>query len=390
MRILILGLFLLQNSCHFEPNDDVKGGLLCGADRTELYFENLTAKNFAVVANQSSKINSVHIVDSLLSTGFIPKKIFTPEHGFRGQAEAGAEIENSIDKTSSVEIVSLYGRNKKPSAEDLKDVEVLLFDLQDVGARFYTYISTLHYVMEACAENNVKLIILDRPNPNGDIVDGPTLEMEFSSFVGMHSIPVLHGMTIGEYAKMILGEKWLNEGIQCNLEVIPCQNYSHADKYIPPVKPSPNLPNYQSIRLYPSLCFFELTAVSIGRGTDFPFQVYGHPDYDTTNFVFTPESRPGASENPKHKGKFCGGVDLRNEIVESKSFDKLELKWLIQAYSDYPEKNKFFTSGFERLAGTKKLQMQIEAGMSEGEIRQSWHVDLEKFKLQREKYLIYP
>ena len=389
MRIFIFCLVLLQNSCLFPSDDKVKNKLLCGADRTELYFESLFARNFAIVANQSSEINGIHLVDSLISLGLIPSKIFTPEHGFRGDAEAGATINNSIDKSSSIEIISLYGRNKKPSVEDLKDVEILIFDLQDVGVRFYTYISTLHYVMEACAENDVELIVLDRPNPNGDIIDGPTLEKEYSSFVGMHPIPVLHGMTIGEYARMILGENWLNGGMQCKLSVVPCKNYSHDDKYAPPVKPSPNLPNYQSIRLYPSLCFFESTVVSIGRGTDFPFQVYGHPDFDTAFFNFTPETKSGASENPKHKGLLCGGIDLRKEQVESEAFDRLNLKWLIQAYADYSNKEHFFTSNFERLAGTKNLQFQIESGLSEEEIRQSWESDLEKFKTIREKYLIY-
>jgi len=324
------------------------------------------------------------IVDFLLNRQIDLKKIFAPEHGFRGTADAGEHIKDGKDVRTGLPIISLYGDNKKPKPEQLAGIDVLVFDLQDVGARFYTYISSLHYIMEACAEGGIPLIILDRPNPNGGIVDGPTLEKENTSFIGMHAVPVLHGMTIGEYAKMINGEKWLKNGVQCKLTVIECTNYNRNMFYSLPVKPSPNLPNDQAINLYASLCFFEGTNVSLGRGTDKQFQIYGSPDLPNTGFSFTPMPNEGAKEPPL-KGKLCFGEDL----TKAPKVKKLELKWLLKAYNETKDKSKFFIPFFTKLAGTKKLQEQIEAGKTEAEIRASWQPGLSAFKVIRKKYLIY-
>jgi uncharacterized protein YbbC (DUF1343 family) len=313
------------------------------------------------------------------------KKIFAPEHGFRGTADAGELIKDGKDTKTGLPIISLYGDNKKPKVEQLAGIDVLVFDLQDVGARFYTYISSLHYIMEACAENNIELIVLDRPNPNGNIVDGPLLEKEFTSFVGMHPIPTLHGMTIGEYAKMINGEKWLKNGIQCNLKIVSCLNYSRDMSYSLPVKPSPNLPNDQAINLYASICLFEGTNVSSGRGTEKQFQIYGSPYLPKSGFSFTPVPNFGAKD-PMHKNLLCYGEDLS----ALPKVTQLELKWLIKSYNTTSDKSKFFNSFFTKLAGTKKLQQQIETGVSEKDIRKSWEKDLNDFKLMRKKYLIYP
>lgn len=335
---------------------------------------------------ETMKTVTMHVVDYIVQNTKIDLiKIYAPEHGFRGTADAGELIVDGKDTKTGLPIISLYGNNKKPSAEQLQGIDVLLFDLQDVGARFYTYISSLHYVMEACAENNVELIVLDRPNPNGNIVDGPILEKEYSSFVGMHQIPVLHGMTIGEYALMINGEKWLKDSIQCKVKIVPCENYRREMHYSLPVKPSPNLPNDQAINLYASLCFFEGTNVSIGRGTNKQFQIYGSPYLTTNHYSFTPMPNEGAKD-PPWNGRMCCGEDL-SQIPKVNS---LELKWLIKAYHETEERAKFFNSYFTKLAGTKKLQQQIEGGMSEEEIRATWRAGLEKFKEMRRKYLIYP
>ncbi|WP_417369083.1 exo-beta-N-acetylmuramidase NamZ domain-containing protein [Flavobacterium beibuense] len=359
-----------------------------GAENYKAYLPLLEGKNIGIVTNQTGTIinngNTGHVVDFLFEKKVALKKIYAPEHGFRGTADAGEHIKDGKDTKTGLPIISLYGNNKKPKAEQLAGIDVMLFDLQDVGARFYTYISTLHYVMEACAENNIQLIVLDRPNPNGSIVDGPVLEKEYTSFVGMHAIPVLHGMTIGEYGQMINGEKWLNNGIKCNLTVIPCLNYNRDLEYHLPVKPSPNLPNDQSISLYPSLCFFEGTNVSVGRGTNKQFQVYGSPFLPKTGFSFTPAPNEGAKD-PMYNGKVCFGEDL-TKVQKPK---QLELKWLIEAYSKTEDKSKFFIPFFTKLAGTKKLQEQIENETSESDIRKSWEQGLNKFKLIRKKYLIY-
>jgi len=364
-----------------------------GAERPEMYLSLLEGKKVGIVANQTSLIGGTHLVDSLSTVGSELTriwKVFSPEHGFRGEAEDGEMVDNGVDSRTGLPVVSLYGRNRKPSAEYLADLDLLLFDIQDVGVRFYTYISTLFYVMQACAENNLELIILDRPNPNGFYVDGPVLEPEFSSFVGMHEVPVVYGMTIGEYGRMINGEGWLENGLQCRLTIIPCENYTHHSRYDLPVPPSPNLPNMNSIYLYPSTGFFEGTVVSEGRGTDAPFEVFGHPDLEGVDFTFTPESRPGKSTNPKHKGKLCYGKDLRYLRDQANRAEGLNLSWLIFSYENFPDKDNFFIPYFEKLAGTALLRQQIIEGLSEDEIRATWKADLEAFKKIRQKYLIYP
>lgn len=359
--------------------------LKTGADNFPVYLPILKGKKVGIVSNQSGILTSnVHLVDFLLSKSIAIQKIFAPEHGFRGTADAGELIKDGKDTKTGLPIISLYGNNKKPKPEQLNGIDIMVFDLQDVGARFYTYISSLHYVMEACAENNIPLLILDRPNPNGNIVDGPILEKEYTSFVGMHQIPVLHGMTIGEYAQMINGEKWLKNGIQCDLKVIPCLNYKRTMPYNLPVKPSPNLPNAQAINLYASLCFFEGTNVSVGRGTEKQFQIYGSPFLPKGTFCFTPKPNEGAKD-PMHNSKICYGEDLS----EIKKITQLELKWLLKAYHETTDKSVFFNSFFVKLAGTKKLQEQIEAGISEKEIRESWKKGLNEFKNRRKQYLIY-
>ena len=356
-----------------------------GAENDQAYLPLLANKKVGIVTNPTGIVeNKKHLVDFLLEKQINLQKIYAPEHGFRGIADAGEMIKDGKDSKTNLPIISLYGNNKKPKPEQLADIDVVIFDIQDVGARFYTYISTLHYVMEACAENNIELLVLDRPNPNGTIVDGPILEMEHKSFVGMHPIPVLHGMTIGEYAKMINGEKWLTNGIQCKLKIIPCQHYKREMTYSLPVKPSPNLPNDQAINLYASLCFFEGTNVSVGRGTEKQFQIYGSPFLTNFNFSFTPISNFGAKD-PMHKDILCTGEDL----TKIKKVTRLELKWLMKAYSDTSDKTVFFNDFFTKLAGTKKLQEQIVNGVSEKEIRQSWEAGLITFKEMRKKYLIY-
>ncbi len=356
-----------------------------GADNYITYLPLLKDKKIGIITNQSGLLsNKIHIVDFLLENKIAVKKIFAPEHGFRGTADAGEHIIDGKDIKTGLPIISLYGDNKKPKSEQLVGIDVLVIDLQDVGARFYTYISSLHYVMEACAENNIQLIVLDRPNPNGSIVDGPILEKEFTSFVGMHQIPILHGLTIGEYAKMTNGEKWLKNGQQCMLTIIPCLNYKRNMFYSIPIKPSPNLPNDQSINLYASLCLFEGTNVSVGRGTEKQFQIYGSPFLSKSNFSFTPKPNLGAKE-PLYNGKLCYGEDL-SVITKVK---QLELKWLIKAYQNTKEKSIFFNDFFTKLAGTKKLQQQIVAGKSEIEIRKTWEKGIADFKKMRAKYLIY-
>ena len=364
-----------------NPTSEIK----TGDENIQAYLPILKNKKVGIVTNQTGIVSDkTHIVDFLLEEKVLLQKIFAPEHGFRGTADAGEHVVDGKDTKTGLPIISLYGDNKKPKPEQLEGIEILIFDLQDVGARFYTYISSLHYVMEACAENNIQLIVLDRPNPNGAIVDGPILEKEYTSFVGMHPIPLLHGMTIGEYAKMINGEKWLKDGIQCNLIVIPCLNYNRNMAYSLPVKPSPNLPNDQAINLYASLCLFEGTNVSSGRGTEKQFQIYGSPFLPKSNFSFTPISNFG-SKDPMNKDQLCYGEDL----TTIPKVTKLELKWLIKAYNETFDKSKFFNPFFTKLAGTKKLQQQIEAGTSEVAIRKSWEKGLNDFKAMRKKYLIY-
>ena len=373
-----------------NKEDAVKTTIIVGANQTDQYLKLLKGKRVGVVGNQSSVIFKdgayTHLVDSLIGLKVDVKKVFSPEHGFRGTADAGEKIKDGIDTKTGVPIISLYGDNKKPKPEQLKGLDILVFDIQDVGVRFYTYISTLHYVMEACAEANIPLLILDRPNPNGHYVDGPILEKAYTSFVGMHPIPIAHGMTIGEYAQMINGEKWLKNSVQCQLAVISMKNYNHQMAYSLPIKPSPNLPNDQSIVLYPSLCFFEGTNVSVGRGTNKQFQVFGSPDLDKNyfKFSFTPQPNEGA-KTPPQEGKLCYGRDLSQLDVKP----GLNLEYLIEAYSNTANKSKFFNSFFVKLAGTAKLQEQIEKGLSEKDIKATWSKGLEDFKQVRTKYILY-
>jgi uncharacterized protein YbbC (DUF1343 family) len=356
-----------------------------GADNYSRYLPLLKGKKIGIVTNQTGILsNKTHLVDFLLSKNTDIQAIFAPEHGFRGTADAGEHVVDGKDSKTGLPIISLYGDNRKPKPEQLAGIAIMVFDLQDVGARFYTYISSLHYVMEACAEKNIPLLILDRPNPNGRVVDGPILEKAFSSFVGMHTVPLLHGMTIGEYAQMINGEQWLKNGIQCKLTVIPCLNYKREMSYNLPVKPSPNLPNDQAVNLYASLCLFEGTNVSVGRGTEKQFQIYGSPYLPKSSFSFTPKPNLGA-QNPIYNGIPCYGEDLSTHT----RINKLELKWLIKAYQTTTDKSKFFNPFFVKLAGTKKLQQQIENGTPEKEIRESWKQGLVAFKKMRAKYLIY-
>lgn len=359
-----------------------------GASRTEFYLPLLKDKNVGVVANQASTFAEVHLVDTLLNSGINVVRIFSPEHGFRGLADEGAAIASGIDAKTGLPIVSLYGKNKKPTAEQLQGIDILLFDLQDVGVRFYTYISTMTYVMEAAAENDIPVIVLDRPNPNGFYVDGPVLEPEFSSFAGMHQVPVVYGLTIGEYAEMVNGEHWLRDSVQCELTVIPMRNYVRNAIYRLPVKPSPNLPNWQSVYLYPSLCFFEGTDVSVGRGTDVPFQVYGHPQM-TDAFSFTPRTAAGHNA-PLYSDKECHGKDLTGYANNfKKNKQRIQLQWLIDAREQLKDDDKFFNNYFEKLAGVKSLREMINDGVTEDEIRASWQDDIDKYLKIREKYLIY-
>ena len=366
-------------------NGITKTEIKTGADNYNNYLPLLNNKQIGIVTNQTGILsNKIHLVDFLLEKNIAIQKIFAPEHGFRGTADAGEHIIDGKDSKTGLSIISLYGDNKKPKQEQLAGIDIMVFDLQDVGARFYTYISSLHYIMEACAENNIPLLILDRPNPNVSIVDGPILEKEFTSFVGMHPIPLLHGMTIGEYAQMINGEKWLKNEVQCKLTVIPCVNYNRKMNYSLPVKPSPNLPNDQAVNLYASLCLFEGTNVSVGRGTEKQFQIYGSPYLPKSDFSFIPKPNFGA-QNPVYNGVLCYGEDLSTYS----RLNQLELKWIIKAYKTTKYKSKFFNPFFTKLAGTKKLQQQIEAGTSEDKIRESWKKGLIEFQKKRSKYLIY-
>ena len=378
---IILTSFTLIGSSKKDP--------IPGANQIELYKFIIEGKSVAVVANQTSMIGPTHLVDKLLSIGINIKVIFAPEHGFRNLADAGESIENGRDANTGIPLISLYGLHFKPTAQDLAGIDVVIFDIQDVGIRFYTYISTLHYILESCAENHVKCLVLDRPNPNGFYFDGNVLDTAYSSFVGMDPVPVVHGMTVGEYASMINEEGWLKNGVKCDLVVIKCKNYTHKILYELPVKPSPNLPNQTSVYLYPSICFFEGTAISLGRGTSFPFQVFGNPDLPDRGFSFVPESVPGA-KNPPHLGIKCFGTDLRDAIkMKLVPKSELNLDWVISAYNDFPKKDKFFNSYFDVLAGGPVLREQIQKGMTSEQIRETWKDGLAKFAKIRERYLLY-
>lgn len=341
-----------------------------------------------MLVNQTSMVGNTHLVDTLLSLQVGVKVIFAPEHGFRGDADAGEKVSDVTDRKTGLRIVSLYGDNKKPTPQHLEGIDWVIFDIQDVGVRFYTYISSLHLLMEACGEQQVGVIVLDRPNPNGDYVDGPVLDMKFKSFVGMHPIPVVHGLTIGELAQMINGEGWLKNGVKCDLKVVKMANYRRCAPFHVAVKPSPNLPNDLSIRLYPSLCFFEGTDVSVGRGTEFPFQVAGYPDKRFGVFTFTPKSIDGMAKQPLHENKTCYGLDLRKAPVDS----RFTLTYLIEFHRKWGERPGFITNPrfFNLLAGNDVLQKQILSGMTEAQIRKTWEADIASYLKLRSKYLIYP
>ncbi len=363
-----------------------------GAYSTSTYIPKLIGKNVALVVNQSSLINKEHLLDTMLALGISVKKIFAPEHGFRGDEPPGEVIDDSIDKKTGIPVISLYGNKRKPANEDLNGIDAIVFDIQDVGVRFYTYISTLGLVMEAAAQNNIPVILLDRPNPVGYLTDGPILEDEFKSFVGMYPVPIVYGMTIGELAEMIQGEKWITDADKLDLTVVLCTNYRHDRIYDLPVKPSPNLPDLVAVTLYPSLCLFEGTTVSVGRGTDKPFKQIGHPllkgYYD---YFFIPKPNDG-SKNPKHNGEKCYGIDLSGlKVKDFRYKNKLDLSYLIDFYHKLKDKDKYFKDNgwIDKLAGTDKLRKKIIAGKNEEEIRESWQEDLEKFKQKREKYLLY-
>jgi len=360
--------------------------IIVGAERTNEYLSIIEGKRIALVANQSSRVGESHLLDTLLELGIDIKKIFTPEHGFRGKEDAGAKVQSDIDSKTGIPLISLYGNNKKPNEAQLKDIDLIIFDLQDVGVRFYTYLSTLHYIMQAATEQGISVVVLDRPNPHMDVVDGPLMEEDFMSFVGLHPVPLMYGMSIGEYAQMINIEKWLGTEEICQLTVVQCQNLKRDSHYNLPIPPSPNLPNMKSIDWYPSLALFEGTVISVGRGTALPFQQIGHPEFSSKySHSFIPEPTEGA-KNPKLKGKKCYGYQLDQEDFLSGG---IELKFLIEFYSNYSKKDSFFNSFFDLLAGTDELKKQIESSLSEDEIKESWQKDLEAFMQIRKKYLIY-
>jgi uncharacterized protein YbbC (DUF1343 family) len=388
-KTLFITLFFIFSAI-FIPSvqaNEANNSLVVGAQQYAKYLPQLKNKRVGLVVNQTSIIGQTHLVDALLTKNINITKIFAPEHGFRGDHDAGAHVKNAVDSKTGIPLISIYGKNKKPSQAALADVDVIIFDIQDVGVRFYTYISSMHYMMEAAAEQRIEFLVLDRPNPNIAYVDGPRLEPEFKSFVGMHPIPVLHGMTVGELAKMIKGEGWINKAPDLKLTVIPVDHYTRKSAYSLPVKPSPNLPNDQAIALYPSLCFFEATPISIGRGTDFAFQVIGYSPITLGDFSFTPRAIKGAALNPKFKNQTVQGLDLRQANITG-----LNLTYLINAYTELSKNNiSFFERAdfMDKLAGTNKLRLAIEAGQSEAQIKQSWQAGLAQFKAQRAPYLLY-
>jgi uncharacterized protein YbbC (DUF1343 family) len=406
IKILFL-LFLILNGCDTNKQASPSEAILevpimdsiitqamnikVGASQTDEYLSIIKDKRVALLVNQTSMIGKTHLADSLISLGVMVKKIFAPEHGFRGDADAGEQVKNGKDAKTGVPLISLYGDKKKPGKSELAGIDIVIFDIQDVGVRFYTYISSMSYVMEACAEYGVEFMVLDRPNPNGHYVDGPVLKKGFESFVGLHPIPVVHGMTVGEYAQMVNGEGWLNDGIQCQLKVIKCANYDHSRSYELPVKPSPNLPNNRSIYLYPSLCFFEGTTVNVGRGTDKQFQIYGHPKYQGGDYSYSPKSMPGA-KHPKFEDQECHGYDLTTlDHEDIRKEARLNLSYLINYYKSFPQGEDFFLKNnfFDKLAGSNELRSQVLSGLDEDKIRATWQKDLALFKIMRKKYLLY-
>lgn len=383
----VLFIFLYLQSCRTNAQIATNNQVIVGAEQPELYLSLLKGKNVALVVNHTSTVNQEHLVDFLLKEKINIKKIFAPEHGFRGEASAGDVIENEIDKKTGLPLLSLHGSSKKPTAQQLADIDYLVFDIQDVGVRFYTYISTLYYILQAAAENNKAVLILDRPNPNGHYIDGPVLNPNFKSFVGIAPIPVVHGCTIGELAQLFNGEKWIGEK-QCKIEVVKVKNYTHQTPYLIPIKPSPNLPNNQAIWLYPSICFFEPTQISVGRGTDLQFQVIGGPDKSLGSYTFTPVDKPGAI-NPPNEGIECYGQNLENVDAYNQHFT---LKYLIDFYAKFGDKAKFFTNErfFNLLMGNDWVVKELKNGKTEMEIRELWQPELQKFIELRKKYVLYP
>ncbi|HKI89472.1 MAG TPA: DUF1343 domain-containing protein [Draconibacterium sp.] len=377
-------LFISLACCAGLPEEALK----TGAEQPEIYLPELQHKNVGLVVNHTSQVNGINLVDFLLSKNIHVKTIFAPEHGFRGNVSAGEEIKDGADSKTGIPVVSLYGKNRKPTPGQLHGLDLVIFDVQDVGCRFYTYISTLHLVLEACAQNQVPLLVLDRPNPNGDYVAGPVLQPKFRSFVGMDPIPIVHGCTVGELARMINGEHWIEGYDKCDLTVIPVKNYTHKMRYSLPVKPSPNLPNDLSVRLYPSLCFFEATSISVGRGTPFPFQVLGGTDSTLGSFAFVPKNIPGVAANPLNEGKVCYGIDLRS----LKYVPEFTLKYFLEFYHHYNNEKDFLIreNWLNLLAGNDDLIRQIRGGKNEAEITRSWQPELSKYKEIRKKYLLYP
>ncbi|MFM9944985.1 MAG: exo-beta-N-acetylmuramidase NamZ domain-containing protein [Bacteroidia bacterium] len=411
MRFLFLIVSIGLFSCQNKGNTDFKNSdtlrflprnanaktmdtmVITGAEQTQEYLKLIKEKTIAIVVNQTSVIGKTHLVDSLLSLGVKIKTIFAPEHGFRGDHSAGAKVNSATDEKTGLKITSLYGKNRKPSVEDLEGIDCVIFDIQDVGVRFYTYISTMHYVMEACAENNISFIVLDRPNPNGHYVDGPVLDIKFKSFIGMHPVPLVHGMTVGEFAQMINGEGWLTGGKKCQLTIIKLKDYTHQTMYKLPIRPSPNLPTMESVYLYPSVGLFEGTNVSVGRGTPKPFEWIGRPGLTTGSTTFTPKIIPGVVHDPPYEGKECRGILLtefcNHYLIDSK---QIYLEWLPLFYkSNIAEYGEFFkATSFDRLAGSDKLRIQIIEGKTSAQIRESWMVDLKGFEGIRKLYLLYP
>ena len=384
---LCLVAALLFSSCSIAPSQPA---VRTGCERTELYLLKLKGKSVGLVANHTTVTGTEHLADFLIRNGIKLTRIFAPEHGFRGDADAGADIRNEVDAATGVPVVSLYGDKKKPAEADLQGIDIMIYDIQDVGVRFYTYISTLHYLMEACAENNIQLLILDRPDPLGYYVDGPILEDQFRSFIGLHPIPIVYGMTPGELACMINGEGWLKDGEKCNLQVIPCSGYDHNTRYQLPVNPSPNLSCMQAVYLYPSICLFEGTIMSLGRGTSSPFRVIGHPDYPDKEFSFIPKAGK-SNQNPLLKDQTCYGINLQNIPMDSlEKINGINLTWLIDVNSKMSRGKDFFIPYIDRLAGTAKFREQILQGCTEKQIRQSWQPGLDEFRKRRAAYLLYP
>jgi uncharacterized protein YbbC (DUF1343 family) len=387
MRLILLIGGLFSAFCCLAQGARVS----VGAERTDFYVPLMQDKHLGLIVNNSSLVGQTHLVDTLLSLHLCVERIYAPEHGFRGEAEAGATIHDGVDDRTGVPVRSLYGRKKKPTAADLEGIDLMVFDIQDVGARFFTYIYTMWYVMEACAAEGIPVMILDRPNPNGHFVDGPVLDMRFESFVGAMPLPIVHGCTVGELARMFAGEGWMYHPQELKLQVIPCKNYTHHTRYELPVRPSPNLPNMRAVLLYPSICLFEGTSCSLGRGTDWPFQVVGHPDFGTDTFSFIPRPNP-ASLNPPQQGWICKGMDLRDIPMDTLwQMGRINLQWILNFYRDFPNKPVFFLENkfINLLAGNDKLRAQIEAGKTEAEIRATWQEDLNFYKEIRKKYLLY-